>query len=326
MTPPIRIGILGAAKIAPRAVIETARTRPQVEISCVAARDPDHARAFAEVHAIPDIAASYEALVNRDDVDLVYVALPAGLHAQWSIRALQAGKAVLCEKPFALDEAQARAMVEAAAIAGRPLLEAFHYIHHPVMTRALQLVEEGAIGRLVWAEGVFAVPIAYSPDELRWRPELGGGALMDLGCYAVHALRRATGDEPVVRSASAVMRHGVDAAMEARLWFPSAGVSAAISCSMVSAGLDARLTLTGAEGRIDITNFMAPQIGCRFGLECGERRETLLVDPTPTFAFQLDHLIDVMQGQAQPRVGGTDSIATMRAIDAIKAKASEASG
>lgn len=319
----LRVGLLGAAKIAPRALVAPARTRDDVELVCVAARDPARAAAFAQAHGFADVAPDYEALLQRDDVDLVYVALPAAAHALWSIRALEAGKAVLCEKPFAMNAAEAEAMTAAAERAGRPLLEAFHYRHHPVILEALERVRRGDIGAPRAAEAVFSVPIPFQETELRWLPEQGGGALMDLGCYCVHALRLVAAEEPAVSAASSVMRRGVDESTEAALAFPG-GLEARLACSMSPPGLDAKLSIQGEDGVLEITNFMAPQIGCRFTLATRGGRRELPVDPRPTFEWQLDHVVQVALHGAQPLTGGADSVSTMRAMDAIRAAAAKA--
>ena len=210
MNTPIRIGLLGASKIARGAVMAPARADGRFVISAVAARDPSRARAYAEEHGIAAVADDYAALVTRDDVDVVYNALPPAGHARWTIAALEAGKPVLCEKPFARDAGEARAMVAAAQAASVPLLEAFHYRFHNVMLRAEALLRSGAIGALTGGGAEFHVAIPRTPGELRWSAEQGGGGLMDLGCYPVHALRTLFGAEPTIGSASAVFEDGVD--------------------------------------------------------------------------------------------------------------------
>src|SRR5271165_5964752 len=153
MTDPIRIGLLGASKIARGAVIAPARDDRRFVVHAVGARDRDRAAAYAEKYAIPNVAEDYAALVKRDDLDVIYNALPPVGHAPWTIAALEAGKPVLCEKPFARNAGEARAMVEAAEKSGLPLLEAFHYRFHNVIHRAEALLESGVLGRLTGGGG-----------------------------------------------------------------------------------------------------------------------------------------------------------------------------
>jgi len=315
----IRIGILGAAKIAPPVVIGPARENPDFEVVAVAARDPDRAKAYAAEHRIPRVAKDYEALVTDAGVDLVYNALPPAGHAQWTIAALEAGKDVLCEKPFAMNAAQVRRMNEAAARTGKTLVEAFHYRHHVVMQRAVAVARSGELGALQSAEAFFEVPIAYREGELRWTREQGGGALMDLGCYPVHALRSVLGSEPKVLSASCAMEHEVDVSTKTALDF--AGVPATLSCSMKPERFGATLRLTGEKGSLEILNFVAPQLGCRFTVTTGgTTREEPTAGPA-TYVAQLAELGDVLLRGKAPLVSNADSLGNMAAIDAIYAKA-----
>jgi predicted dehydrogenase len=312
---PIRIGILGAARIAPPAIIAPARDNPEVAVVALGARDPSRAMEFAKTHDIPHVAASYADLVARDDVDLVYNALPASLHAQWSIAALEHGKAVLCEKPFAMGALEARAMVEASSRAQKPLIEAFHYRHHQVLKRAFAIARD-ELGPLTKAEAVFDVGIPFVEGELRWTAGLGGGALMDLGCYCVHALRTAIGAEPTVERATATVERGVDATTSATLRFPG-GLRAALHCSMAPGSRTSLLRIEGEKGSLEIQNFIAPQMGCRFTVHSGGLARTEPVEGPSTFAAQLAHVCDVLLRGAQPLAGGQDAIANMTAIDRI---------
>jgi predicted dehydrogenase len=317
---PLRIGLLGAAKIAPPAVITPAAARSDVVISAVAARDPARAAAFAQTHAIPAVAEDYDALVRREDVDLVYNALPIAAHAEWSIRALQAGKPVLCEKAFAINQDQARAMVAAAVRADLPLIEAFHYRFHPVMLRAIEIVRSGELGPLAGAVGKFCVPIAYRPDEIRWRADQGGGALGDLGSYPAHALRTLIGEEPEVVRASIERMHGVDATVTAELKFPG-DIAAELACSMTAERPVAEVIVRGERGRLHVMNFVAPHLGARFTVRIGERLRDEATDGPTTYAAQLDHVVEVMNGRAGMVTGGRDAIANMALLDAIRAAA-----
>jgi predicted dehydrogenase len=316
----IRIGLLGASRIARAAVIAPARSDARFAVTAVAARDPERARAYAAELAIPAVAADYRALVERDDVDLVYNALPPAGHAAWTIAALEAGKAVLCEKPFARNAAEAEQMVEASRRAGQPLIEAFHYVFHNVMRAAVALAREGMLGPIATAEAVFEVPIPKRPGELRWSAEQGGGALMDLGTYAVHALRTLIGEEPRVTRASAVFEDGVDASLTGELLFPG-GAKAGLSASMTAQTPRAILTAQGAKGSLEIVNFVAPQLGCRFTTTVDGVEHRHATDGPATYAAQLAHVADVLAGRAQPVTGGVDAIGQMRVIDALYAAA-----
>jgi predicted dehydrogenase len=315
----IRIGILGAAMIAPPVVINPGRDNPDFEIVAVAARDPDRAKAYAAEHQIPQVAKDYDALVRHADVDLVYNALPPGSHMHWTIAALNAGKHVLCEKPFAMNAAQVERMNEVASRSGRKLVEAFHYRHHAVMQRAVAIARSGELGKFQSVEASFEVPIPYREGELRWTREQGGGALMDLGCYPVHCLRSIMGNEPTVLSATCAMEHEVDVTTKAELDF--AGVPAKLSTSMKPERFGAALRLTGEHGSLEILNFVAPQLGCRFTVTvAGKTREEPAAGPA-TYVAQLAELGDVLLRGKTQLISNADSLGNMRAIDAIYAKA-----
>ena len=187
-SPTIRIGILGAARIAPQALIRPARSQANVEIVAVAARDRDRAAAFAGKHGIPRVHDSYEALLADPEIDAVYNPLPNSLHAEWTIRALQAGKHVLCEKPMAANADEAAEMAKVADETGLVLFEAFHYRYHPLALRAKAIIDAGEIGALRHIDAQFCT-LMLRPNDIRLRYDLGGGALMDLGCYTINMIR-----------------------------------------------------------------------------------------------------------------------------------------
>jgi predicted dehydrogenase len=315
-----RIGLLGASKIARGAVIAPAKTNADFEVVAVGARDAGRARAYADKHGIAHVAGSYAELIARDDVDVVYNALPPAGHLEWSIAALEAGKTVLCEKPFAMNAGEARRMTEAAASTGQLLVEAFHYRFHPVMRQAEALMREGALGRVAKATAVFKGTIPRSPDELRWRADLGGGGLMDLGCYPVHALRTLIGEEPRIEAASGVFDDGVDVEMSAELAFPG-GARGEIACAMNAPAFTAHLAIEGERGRMDIVNFLAPQMGCQFTTTIDGQTITRPTDGPTTYEAQLIHLAQLLRGETAQLTGGADAVGNMAAIDAIYAVA-----
>lgn len=207
-------------------------------------------------------------------------------------------------------------MVEAARTAGRPLIEAFHYRYHDVIRRAEDLVRSGALGSIRHAHCLFEAPIRRTPDELRWRADLGGGALMDLGSYVVHALRTLLGEEPTVHAARGNFEGRVDVTMHATLAFPSGAEGEAI-CAMNAETPVARLALEGSKGRLEIVNFVAPQLGCRFTTAIGGRTVEQPVDGVSTYAAQLAHVIEVVGAGATPLTGGADAVANMAVIDRV---------
>ena len=312
----MRIGLLGASKIAPRAIIQPAAAHPDAVITAVGARDLAKAEAYAAEHQIPAAVGSYEELVARDDVDLVYCGLPPSVHLDTCRAASAAGKLLLIEKPFAFDAAAARAIVAAAEAAGKPALEAYHYRFHALFARAEALLRDGAIGRIVRARGEFEAQISRAPGELRWMPEMGGGGMMDLGCYVVHAFRTLLGKGEVL-SATAVMIDGVDATLEADLRFGA--VPAWMRCSMLSPRND-WIEIEGTDGRLRMNRFVSPHYGGNLVLTTANG--TVVEEPTgpSTYAAQLDHVVRVFRGQAQPLTGGADAIATMELIDACRAQ------
>lgn len=316
----IRIGLLGASRVSRYAVIAPAEAIDDVSVSAVAARDATRAATFAEENGIPHVVPDYQALVTNDAVDVVYNGLPPSGHAHWSIAALEAGKHVLCEKPFALDAGEARAMVSAAERTGNVLIEAYHYRFHPLFARVLELIRAHSIGAIRELNAHFNVRISADGGEIRYDPALGGGAMMDLGCYCVHWVRSVMGAEPEVLSASAT-RHasGVDVAMQAVLGFAD-GVRARVSSSMseeLPEGLDAGLVVTGERGRLSVTNPVAPHMGHELVLETPQDTTREEVAGNTTYYHQLQHLRDVLSGEASPLTGGGDAIANMRVLDRI---------
>jgi predicted dehydrogenase len=315
-----RIGLLGASKIARGAVIAPAKTNPEFEVVAVGARDVERAKEYAQTHGIAHVASSYAELVRRDDVDVVYNALPPSGHLEWTVAALDAGKAVLCEKPFAMNAGEARRMVDAASATGKLLIEAFHYRFHSMIREAEALVRAGTLGAIRRGSGTFNVNIPRSPDELRWRAELGGGGLMDLGCYPIHALRTLIGEEPTVRSASGAFEGRVDTRIAAELDFPG-GASASVGCAMVTDAISATLTLEGELGRLEISPFIAPQRGGRLTTTIGGKTTVHEASGPTSYEAQLIHLGEVLAGSTAPLTGGEDAVANMAVIDAIYAAA-----
>jgi predicted dehydrogenase len=312
----LRIGLLGASRIAPKAIIAAAQARIDTQITAVAARDLGRAQAYAQTHRIPAAVESYDALIARDDVDLIYCALPPAGHIAPCLAALRAGKALLIEKPFAMTADEARQIASAAAEAGRPAIEAFHYRFHGMFLRALDLVRDGRLGRLIRAEGWFDAEIHRAPGALRWDPAQGGGGTMDLGCYVLHGLRALIGAEPRLASADATLEGGVDVEMRATLGFPG-DVTAEVRSSMIKPRADG-LILQGDQATLRLERFVAPQNGGVLTLSDARGDHHEPAHGPSSYEAQLAHVVAVMRGEAQPVTGGADAVANMTIIDALR--------
>jgi len=316
----LRIGIIGAARVAVYAMVAPAKENPRVELAGIAARDPVRAQAFAAEHRAGRAYASYDALIGDPDVDLVYVATPPSVHAAVAIKALEVGKHVLVEKPFALNAAEARAILAAAGRAGRRVFEAFHYRHHALWHRIVALVRGGEIGAVKSIDAALRVPIPRTAEEFRWNAALGGGALMDLGCYPLQWARVVAGEEPVVTSARMRMVDGVDVETEAQLAFPS-GAQGRVSCCMDGEGVAATLNVEGSRGALRVINPLAPQMGHMLEIQAdGADRKEVAEGPS-TFAAQLEAVAATLLDGAPFPLAGDDPVKSMAAIDAVRAAA-----
>jgi predicted dehydrogenase len=317
---PLRIGILGAARIAPPALVRPARQVAEAEVAAVAARDPARARAFAAKHGIAKVHEGYDALIDDPEIDAVYNPLPNGLHCDWSIRALRAGKHVLCEKPIASNAEEAERMAKAAAEADRILVEAFHYRYHPLAARLKEIVDSGELGAIEHIEAHLCVPLPL-PGDIRYRLELAGGATMDTGCYAINLVRFLAGAEPEVLSARARLSSPrVDRAMSAQLRFPD-GRTGRITCSLFSAML-VRPTarVRGDRGELSVLNPYMPQLFHRLAVRSEKGRRVERVDGDATYTHQLRAFVRVVRGGAPMPTDPVDAVANMRVIDAVYEK------
>ncbi|GAB3570688.1 Gfo/Idh/MocA family oxidoreductase [Amycolatopsis endophytica] len=311
---PLRIGILGAARIAATAIVAPAHDTGH-RLVAIAARDRGRAEAFAAQHGVERVAASYADLLADDEIDVVYNPLPNGLHGRWNLAAVRAGKHVLTEKPFAANAAEAREVTAAAAAAGVRVVEAFHYHYHPVLLRLHELLDSGELGELRSAKAELLIPAPAETDP-RWSFDLAGGALMDVGCYGLHAVRGLApwaGGAPVLESASGTVRAGhpgVDETMDARLTFPG-GATATMRCDMAAAEVRFALRLTGTRGEATAVNFVRPDTDDR--LLVGDRVEH--PGRRPSYSYQLAAFAAHLREGAPPRDDPADTVATMTLID-----------
>ena len=314
---PLRIGILGAAKIAPFGIIRPARHVADAEIVAVAARDEGRARKFAAKHGIPRPLASYEALLADPGIDAIYNPLPNGLHCEWTVRALEAGKHVLCEKPLASNAEEAEHMSAASASTGRKLMEAFHWRYHPLAERMKQIVDGGSLGVVRRIEVRMCLPVPI-PGDIRYRYDLAGGATMDMGCYTISILRFLAGAEPEVVSAKALLSSpDVDRAMRAEFRFAD-GRTGFIHCSMFSASmLSLGAKVVGDDGELSVLNPIAPHLLNRVKLRTAAGTRTERVGGDATYTSQLRAFTAYVRGDVSVPTDAAHGIANMRVIDAV---------
>ncbi|HEU4734131.1 MAG TPA: Gfo/Idh/MocA family oxidoreductase [Kofleriaceae bacterium] len=316
----LRIGILGAAKIA-GSFMAGARASSRVEVVAIASRERARAEAFAREHGIAR-ACSYDELIADPGIDAIYNPLPNSLHAEWSIAAARAGKHVLCEKPLAVSEAEAQAMFAAADAAGVVLLEAFPYMFQPQTLEIERLIAAGAIGEVRLMFGTFGFTIA-DPGNIRLERALGGGALMDAGCYPVSFVRQVFGVRPARVAAAARWVGGVDQTLAATLEFPGGGI-AQISCSFATA-VHRRAIIAGSAGVIE-TDFhnhtdRVAQPGYRIkrGTDWLADFETVPVASENGFRVEIDAFADLIvredrASERARRLASLDNAWTLAAI------------
>ena len=311
----IRFGMLGAAKIAPRALLDPCTDENRAEVHCIAARDPARAENFAREHGIPSVHAEYRDVIDDPAVDAVYIPLPISAHHRWTLEALQAGKHVLCEKSFASNAAEAEEMARAARSADRVVMDAFHYRYHPVFARAREIVESGGIGRVSRIEADVHVAIT-NPADIRMNYETGGGVTMDIGCYPISWARHITGEEPSeVRARAEVGPPGVDLFLQAQFRFPS-GIEATLTGDMrPGAAFRADLKVFGELGTLFVRNPLAPQMGHSIEIDREGRESREELSLRPSYAYQLDAFIDAIEKDQPVLTGPDDAVNQMRAID-----------
>jgi predicted dehydrogenase len=312
MGPPVRWGILSTAHIN-RLVIPGAHASAKADLVAVASRDAGRAERYAREWEIPRAHGSYEALLDDPDVDAVYVSLPNTLHVEWSVRALEAGKHVLCEKPLSRHPEEVEAAFDVAERAGLLLMEAFMYRHNPQTARLEQLVREGAIGELRLVRTAFSYSL-YDADNIRLRPEVGGGALLDIGCYCVSGSRLLAGEPETVFGQAVIGETGTDWVFAGTMRFPG-GVLAHFDCGTALTDRD-ELEVVGSEASL----FLDDPWHCRrpgIELRRDDGVEQIELDPADSYRLQLDNLSDAIRDEGEPRLGRADALAQARTLEAL---------
>jgi D-xylose 1-dehydrogenase (NADP+, D-xylono-1,5-lactone-forming) len=305
-------GIISTAEIN-RKVIPGAKASPKVDLVAVASRDRTRAEAYAREWDIERAYGSYDALLADPDIEAVYISLPNTLHCEWSIRAVEAGKHVLCEKPLSRHPEEVEAAFDAAERAGRILSEAFMYRHNPQTARLRELLQDGAIGELRLVRSAFSYSL-YDPENIRLRPELEGGALMDVGCYCVSGSRLVGGEPVSVYGQAWYGETGTDWVFTGSMRFPG-DVLAVFDCGTALAERD-ELEVIGSEGSLfldDPWHCTAP------GIELRRRggAERMEVAGADSYRLELENVSDTIAGDAELLLGREDAIGQARTLEAL---------
>ena len=313
---PLRFGTLGAAGITPAALTSPAKENADVDVVAVAARDRGRAEAFAREHNIETVYDSYDEVINDDTLDVIYNPLPISHHKEYTIKALRAGKHVLCEKSFALNADEARDMAAVSDETGLVLIEAFHYRYHPVFLKALEVVQSGVLGKLQHIDGQFIVGTP-NKENIRMIYETGGGATMDMGCYPMSWLRHISGQEPTVTSATAVEGDPqIDLRLEVQYELAD-GLTATTVGAMNERRFVADMTVTGENGKLYVQNPLVPQHGNRVVLTVdGATKIDEELTKRPTYEFQLEAFVDAVRNRTTMPTDAHDAIKQMELIDA----------
>ncbi len=313
----LRIGVLGAARIVPMALLSAAQQVPEASIVTIGARNARRAQGFAHKHHIPRAAASYDDVLSDPEVDAVYIALPNSLHHRWTLQALQAGKHILCEKPFAANADEAEEIARAAEQANKVVMEALHYRYHPLAARMKEIVTSGVLGSIrdiaVW----ICIPLLL-PGDIRYRYDLAGGATMDTGSYAISILRLLAGDDlKVVYAEPRVTSPQVDRWMRADFLGPD-DMTARMTCSLFSTDiLRLEVQVLGELGEMTVINPIMPQLYHRLVLRIGREKQVEHFSRIPTYVYQLQAFTSAVLHGTPVLTPPVDALINMRLIDEV---------
>ncbi|MGN7356585.1 Gfo/Idh/MocA family protein [Paenibacillus sp. SAF-054] len=321
----LRWGVLGCASIAKRSVIPGVQLSEWNEVVAIASRDWDKAKQTADELNIENAYGSYEALLADPSIDVVYIPLPNHLHKEWTIRAAEAGKHILCEKPLALTAEEAEEMAAAAKHAGVYLLEAFMYRYHPRYDAIKDLIDSGAIGEIRGIRSAFTFNSSGSTGNVRFRKDWGGGSLYDVGCYPINAARLLLGREPQAVTVNAFFspEHG-DVDMMASGLVEFGDVSLSFDCGMWAASRNP-LEVLGTEGIIEVPSaFVTPSPGSgNFYITTNGERKEIHARDVNAYTEQADQLAQAIRGEAPLRFSPEDAIRNMKVLDACLLSARE---
>jgi predicted dehydrogenase len=321
-TEPLRWGILGVANITNRLLPAFARA-PSARLVAIASRSPERAQAAAKAAGIPRAFGSYDALLDDPGIDAVYNPLPNALHAEWTRKAADRGKHVLCEKPLCPTAAEARELVDYCRAKGVVLMDGFMWPHHPRTARLRQLLDAGSLGEVQRVTGAFTFRLQpFDPANIRLRPELAGGSLLDVGCYAVYGIRWAFGAEPVRAQAWARYEHGVDVELSGLVALADGRVGA-FDCGFV---LPYRgwLEVVGSEGTVFVPDMWLPPKRATFEIRRGGYEvEVVAVEGQDQIVEMLEDFARAVRSGEPVRPDPEEAVRTLRVLDALGRSAKE---
>ena len=317
----LRVGVLGASRIAESAIVGPAAELGH-RLVAVAARDRGRAGAFADKYGVERVLDGYQAVIDDPEVDVVYNPLANSLHAPWNMAAIEAGKPVLSEKPFARDQSEARRVADAADAAGVTVLEGFHYFFHPVTPRAFELAADGTIGEVTYVEVRMAMPTP-GDDDPRWSLEMAGGALMDLGCYGMHVMRSlgrlqvpgVEGRPSIVRAHAEQRTPGVDAWCDVEIGFPG-GATGLAAHSMVGDEYSFTIRIVGTAGDLMVHDFIKPNDDDRLTINTPTGTTVEHLGTRPSYTHQLEAFAGHVEHGTPLPFGTDDAVANMAMVDA----------
>ena len=293
----LKWGLLSTARIN-RRLIPAIRAAERAELLAVASRSQARAAAYATEWDIPRAHAGYQALLDDPEVDAIYISLPNSLHAEWAVRAAQAGKHVLCEKPLALSVDECDQIIAAAQVAGVVAMEAVMYLHHPMLYKARELIQDGAVGQVKLVRGAFTVSLDR-PADVRWKPELGGGALWDIGSYPISLIRWMVGEPDQVFGWQTLSDGGVDETFAGLLRYGD-GVLGVFDCGFRSP-FRVQAEVAGTSGRLILEGLFAVGPESRILLHRGSEEEIITIPEADPYRCQVDALTAaVLEGSALP--------------------------
>ena len=314
---PLRIGILGAAGIAPRAIVFPAHATSH-QLVAVGARDKSRAEEFAKQYQIKKAYGSYQEVIDDPDVDVIYNALHNGAHAPWNIKALAAGKHVLSEKPSVSNAVEAKEVLAATNKSGKVFMEAFHYYYHPMFQRLLTIIKSGEIGEVIKVESALLTP---TPDksDLRMQFALAGGSLMDVGCYALHSQRMISqlisdGEPTIVKTDSNAADGEVDTKLYIQLKYPN-GVSGLARGDMETPVFNAPLTVTGSKGSVHLPNFVSA-LDPRVIVDLAGNKRVEHMPSLSTYTYQLLAFAEAVDLGKALKTDAKDALVQATLIDA----------